>query len=201
MLILVNFLLDSSNPFAVRQLAGVLFKQYIDIHWSKNAEKFEEPEVDAAVKARIRDLLPLGLSDPSSKLRTQVSVSMALIGTYDWPDAWPQLFDLLVAALNGHAIKPAHVSSPTVQQQQQAAGVDLNVVHGALETLIHLVPEVTDMQMPQVAPAIMPQMYKIFVDPRNYSIGLRKRAVQIFASLVEEIADMSEYDKVCRQIL
>lgn len=188
---MVNFLLDSSSQFAVRQLAGVLFKQYIDIHWSKNAEKFEEPEVDLAVKARVRDLLPLGLNDPSSKLRTQVSVSMALIGTYDWPEPWSQLFDILVAALNGHAARPSTTSLLPGQPN-----IDLNAVHGALETLIHLVPDITDLQMPQVAPAIMPQMYKIFIDPRNYSIGLRKRAVQIFAALVEEIADISEYDKV-----
>lgn len=181
-------LVDNAAAFALRQLAGVLFKQYIDVHWSQNAEKFEEPEVDVAVKARVRDLLPFGLNDPSSKLRTQVAVSMALIGSYDWPDAWPQLFEILVRALNGAGLRPPATSA--------AGQLDLNAVHGALETLLNLVPDITDLQMPKVAPAIMPQMYKIFIDPRNYSIGLRKRSVQIFALLVEEIADMSEYDKV-----
>lgn len=80
-LILVNLLLDKSSEFALRQLSGVLFKQYIDVHWSKNAEKFEEPEIDAQVKERIRQILPLGLNDPSSKLRIQVSASIALVGS------------------------------------------------------------------------------------------------------------------------
>lgn len=82
MLILVNVLLDKSSAFGLRQLAGVLFKQYIEVHWSQNAEKFEEPEVDAVVKARVKQLLPIGLNDASSKLRTQVSVAIAIIGSY-----------------------------------------------------------------------------------------------------------------------
>ena len=81
-LILVNVLLDKSSAFGLRQLAGVLFKQYIEVHWSQNAEKFEEPEVDAVVKARVKQLLPIGLNDASSKLRTQVSVAIAIIGSY-----------------------------------------------------------------------------------------------------------------------
>lgn len=96
-------------------------------------------------------------------------------------------------ALNGNALKTdqngAIIAAPS-------GTLDLNAVHGALETLIELVPDITDAQMPQVAPVLMPQMYKIFIDPANYSIGLRKRAVQIFAALVEEIAEMCEYDKV-----
>ena len=48
--------------------------------------------------------------------------------------------------------------------------------------------------MPQIAPAIIPHMYKIFIDPKNYSINLRKMAVEIFTSLVSIISEMSEYD-------
>ncbi len=70
----------------------------------------------------------------------------------------------------------------------------MNAVHGALETLTDIVQEVTDIQMPQVAPSIIPQMYKIFVDPQNYSISLRKMSLEIFNSLVTVISEMSEYD-------
>ena len=48
--------------------------------------------------------------------------------------------------------------------------------------------------MPQIAPAIIPQMYKIFVDHQNYSINLRRMSLEIFNSLVTVIAEMSEYD-------
>lgn len=72
--------------------------------------------------------------------------------------------------------------------------INLNAVHGSLETLTDIVQEVTDIQMPQIAPAIIPHMYKIFVDPKNYSINLRKMAIEIFTSLVSVISEMSEYD-------
>ena len=50
--------------------------------------------------------------------------------------------------------------------------------------------------MPQVAPAILPEMYKIFIDPEHYSISLRKMSVEIFNSIVMVISEMSEYDAV-----
>jgi hypothetical protein len=157
----------------------------MEVHWSQNSEKYAEPEMDGQIKLRIKQLLPLGLNDPSSKLRTQVATSIAQIAAWDWPESWPQLFDILLAALNG----TRHGATVTSE-------FDIKAVHGALETLIGLVPDITDQQMPQVAPAIIPQMYKIFIDPQNYSIVLRKRAIEIFAALIQEIANMSEYDKV-----
>lgn len=181
---MVNLLIDQSCLFAIRQLAGVLFKQYVEAHWSQNSEKFEDPEIDAGIKQRVRQLLPIGLNDQSSKIRGVVAYSVATIASWDWPELWPELFDLLLAALNGNTIG------------NNSAATDMNAVHGALETLTELVPEVTDIQMPQVAPAILPQMYKIFIDPQNYSINLRKRAIEIFTSIVNVVADMAEYDTV-----
>jgi hypothetical protein len=168
--------------FANRQLAGVLFKQYIEVHWSQNSEKYQEPEVEAVVKQRVKQLLPLGLSDESSKIRTTVAHSTAKIAGWDWSD-WPELFDLLLSALNGNKIG-APSPSP----------FNLDSVHGALETLVELLPDMTDLQMPHVVPAIMPQLFKIFIDPQNYSIKLRTTAVEIFTSLVNVVADMAEYD-------
>ncbi len=185
-LILVNILIDQSSLFATRQLAGVLFKQYIEIHWSQNSEKYQEPEVDAAVKHRVKQLLPLGLSDKSSKIRTTVAHSTAKIASWDWPELWPELFEMLLSALNGNKLGVSVVP----------AQFNLDSVHGALETLVELIPDITDLQMPQVAPAIMPQLYKIFVDPQNYSIKFRTMAVEIFTSLVNVVADMAEYDTV-----
>ena len=39
-MVLVNILIDQSCDFGLRQLAGVLFKQFCEIHWSQNSEKF-----------------------------------------------------------------------------------------------------------------------------------------------------------------
>jgi hypothetical protein len=91
------------------------------------------------------------------------------------------LFEILLNALNG---------------SNTANIIDLNAVHGSLETLTEIVQEVTDMQMPQIAPAILPQMYKIFIDPEHYSINLRKMSVEIFNTLVGVISEMAEYEPV-----
>lgn len=169
--------MNESNVFALRQLSGVLFKQYVEQHWSQNSEKFQEPEIPTNVKQHVKQVLPLGLKDQSSKIRTTVAFAIAVIAQWDWPEQWAELFPLLISALN-------------------TANVDLNAVHGALETLTEIVQEVTDIQIPQVSHAIMPQIYKIFIDPQNYSINLRKRSLEIFTSLVSVVAAMAEYDSV-----
>ena len=183
-MVLVNLLLDQSCDFAIRQLAGVLFKQYVEVHWSQNSEKFQEPEMDAEIKSKIRKILPIGLNDQISKIRGAVAYAVATIASWDWPELWPELFDILIRGLNGSF------------QDLNPTQIDMNAVHGSIETLAELIPEVTDLQMPQVAPAVLPQIYKIFIDPQNYSIYLRKRAIEIFISIVEVISDMSDYDKV-----
>ncbi len=182
---LVNILIDQTVDFGIRQLSGVLFKQYVEIHWSQNSDKFQEPEIDANIKLRVKDLLPLGLNDANSKIRSTVAYAVATLAHWDWPEQWPQLFGILINALNGNGPNSGTTSV-----------IDLNAVHGALETLTEIVQEVTDIQMPQVAPSIIPQLYKIFIDPQNYSISLRTRAVEIFTSLVNVIAEMADYDTV-----
>lgn len=180
-------LIDQTVDFGIRQLSGVLFKQYVELHWSQNSEKFEEPEIDVNIKLRVKELLPLGLNDINSKIRSTVAYAVATLAHWDWPEQWPQLFGILINALNGNGPNSATASNNVI---------DLNAVHGALETLTEIVQEVTDIQMPQVAPAIIPQLYKIFIDPQNYSISLRTRTVEIFTSLVNVIAEMADYDTV-----
>ena len=188
---MTSILIDQSIQFPIRQLAGVLFKQFVEVHWSQNSEKFEEPEINGAIKQHVKQTLPLGLGDQNSKIRSVVAYSIAIIGHFDWPELWPELFGILLTALNGHGIL---ISS--VVNQQQSANPNLNAVHGALETLTEIVKDVTDLQMPQIAPVLIPQVYKIFVDPSNYSIELRKRTIEIFRSIVDVIAEMSDYDSV-----
>ena len=202
---MLNFIIDQSTEFGTRQLAGVLFKQYVETHWNVNAEKFKEPEINDAIKQQIKLILPSGLADQSSKIRSIVAYSVATIAHWDWPELWPELFGILLSALNG--------------SNNAANIIDLNAVHGTLETLTEIVQEVTDirkfrqefisnqiffvvkckkliLEMPQVAPAILPEMYKIFIDPEHYSISLRKMSVEIFNSIVMVISEMSEYDAV-----
>lgn len=178
----MNLIVDQSVEFSIRQLAGVMFKQYVESHWNSSAEKFKEPEINEAVKLRIKQILPSGLADQSSKIRSIVAASVGSIAHWDWPEQWPELFGILLSALS------------TDQ-------VDLNAVHGTLETLTEIVLEITDIQIPQIAPAIIPQLYKIFIDPQRYSISLRTSSIEIFSSLVSVISDMAEYDAVRTQLI
>lgn len=65
-------------------------------------------------KIVIRELLPNGLRESISKVRSSVAYAVSAIAHWDWPEAWPQLFNLLMEML---------VSG------------DLNAVHGAMRVL------------------------------------------------------------------
>ena len=74
---LTELVLDGAGQLAVRQLAAVMLKQYIDVHWSNESEKFRPPETSAAAKQSIRNMLPLGLKESISKVRNTVAFSLA----------------------------------------------------------------------------------------------------------------------------
>lgn len=65
-------------------------------------------------KVVIRELLPNGLREPISKVRSSVAYAVSAVAHWDWPEAWPQLFSLLMDML---------VSG------------DLHAVHGAMRVL------------------------------------------------------------------
>jgi hypothetical protein len=65
-------------------------------------------------KAAIRELLPGGLRESISKVRSSVAYAVSAIAHWDWPEAWPQLFTILMDML---------VSG------------DVNAVHGAMRVL------------------------------------------------------------------
>lgn len=70
--------------------------------------------VPIKAKAAIRGLLPSGLREAISKVRSSVAYAVSAIAHWDWPEAWPQLFTLLMEML---------VSG------------DVNAVHGAMRVL------------------------------------------------------------------
>uniref|UniRef100_A0A3B5PRW3 Importin 9 n=1 Tax=Xiphophorus maculatus TaxID=8083 RepID=A0A3B5PRW3_XIPMA len=125
-------------------------------------------------KAAIRELLPSGLRESISKVRSSVAYAVSAIAHWDWPEAWPQLFTLLMEML---------VSG------------EVNAVHGAMRVLTEFTREVTDTQMPLVAPVILPEMYKIFTMAEVYSIRTRSRAVEIFTTCANLICAIEELEK------
>lgn len=50
--------------------------------------------------------LPQGLADPDSKLRTAVGLAIAAIAAWDCPDAWPDLLQGLLQAINQRDNQP-----------------------------------------------------------------------------------------------
>ncbi|XP_012732067.2 importin-9 [Fundulus heteroclitus] len=171
---LAELTVNPQGALAIRQLASVILKQYVETHWCAHSEKFRPPETTDQAKAAIRELLPSGLRESISKVRSSVAYAVSAIAHWDWPEAWPQLFTLLMEML---------VSG------------DVNAVHGAMRVLTEFTREVTDTQMPLVAPVILPEMYKIFTMAEVYSIRTRSRAVEIFTTCANLICAIEELEK------
>uniref|UniRef100_A0A8B9LB54 Importin 9 n=1 Tax=Astyanax mexicanus TaxID=7994 RepID=A0A8B9LB54_ASTMX len=155
---LAELTVDPQGALAIRPL-------YSEIH------KYNPGQ---SAKAAIRELLPGGLREAISKVRSSVAYAVSAIAHWDWPEAWPQLFTLLMDML---------VSG------------DINAVHGAMRVLTEFTREVTDTQMPLVAPVILPEMYKIFTMAEIYSIRTRSRAVEIFTTCANLICAIEVFEK------
>ncbi|MBV96450.1 Importin-9, partial [Eschrichtius robustus] len=177
---LAELTVDPQGALAIRQLASVILKQYVETHWCAQSERFRPPETTERAKIVIRELLPNGLRESISKVRSSVAYAVSAIAHWDWPEAWPQLFNLLMGML---------VSG------------DLNAVHGAMRVLTEFTREVTDTQMPLVAPVILPEMYKIFTMAEVYGIRTRSRAVEIFTTCAHMICNMEELEKGAAKVL
>lgn len=53
-------------------------------------------------------LLPRGLRESISKVRSSVAYAVSAIAHWDWPEAWPQLFNLLMEMLVSGEISAVH---------------------------------------------------------------------------------------------
>ncbi|KAI1307338.1 Importin-9 [Halotydeus destructor] len=180
---LTDITLDKTIAWPIRQLSLVLLKQFVNTHWSKSTDKFQEPEVDYDSKVRIRGRLlceldtdcDLSETGPEKKLKSSVAYVISTIAHFDWPEEWPELFDILVRNL---------------------ASSNLGAIYGSMKVFVEISHEVVDTQIPTVAPIILPKMVEIFSNSSHFSLRTRGRAVQVFSYLAETIAAMSEYDKV-----
>ncbi|XP_043252941.1 importin-9 isoform X1 [Colletes gigas] len=171
---LTEFVVDPNGHLPIRQLASVLLKQYVETHWSSMAEKFRPPEIKHATKEKIKELLPLGLRESISKVRTAVAYAISAIAHWDWPENWPGLFDILVSCLSGESE---------------------HAVHGAMRVLTEFTSDLTDNQLPNVGPVILQEMYRIFQSENQYNIRTRGRAVEIFTTITSLVAATGVYQK------
>ncbi|XP_033214886.1 importin-9 [Belonocnema kinseyi] len=171
---LTEFVIDPNSLLPIRQLASVLLKQYVETHWCSLAEKFRPPEIKQATKEKIKELLPVGLRESISKVRTAVAYAISAIAHWDWPENWPGLFDILVSCLS---------------RENEFA------VHGAMRVLTEFTRDLTDTHLPNVGPIILQEMYRIIQSETEYSIRIRGRAIEIFTTVTNLVAETSTYKK------
>ncbi|CAH3035838.1 unnamed protein product [Porites lobata] len=171
---LAELTVDRTGALAIRQLASVILKQYIEAHWTVNGEKYRDPQTTGAAKAEIWHLLLLeGLQESISKVRSGVAYAISAIAHWDWVEAWPKLF---------------------VHLRQALTSGDSNLVHGAMSVLSESCCKVSDIQMPLAPPLILPELYRIFVHADLYSIRTRSHAAEIFNTCASQICAMERHN-------
>ncbi|PWA02815.1 hypothetical protein BB558_001037 [Smittium angustum] len=84
----------------IRQASLLYLKSYIDSHWNMGCEKYTTGSVASQESKQIvREMIFGILSDKTSKIRKAAAYVLSAIGKYDWPDEWPQMFQLLLNLL------------------------------------------------------------------------------------------------------
>lgn len=155
----------------LRQLAAVLLKQFIKKHWEEDEETFEHPVVASEEKEAIRRLLLISLDDSHRKICTAVSMAVASIAHYDWPEDWPDLLPLLLKLINDQT--------------------NMNGVHGALRCLALLSGDLDDTVVPTLVPVLFPCLQTIVSSPQIYDKILRAKALSIVHSCSSMLGVMS----------
>ncbi|KAG8237354.1 hypothetical protein J437_LFUL016555 [Ladona fulva] len=157
---LLQVMIDPGYNIAMRQLASVMFNRYIECHWTTAAESFQEPEVPEELKENIKQILPLGLKESASKIRTSVAHTIATIASFDWPDQWPNLYDALLA----------HLTSG----DEWAVHGAIRVIREMCKTLNHHICVVSEI--------ILREMNEIVKNDQKFSPRIRSRAIEVFIS-------------------
>lgn len=71
----------------------------------------------------------------------------------------------------------------------------LTVLQGSVRVLKEFSRDLTDSQIPNVAPVILPDTYRIFMETEKYSVRTRARCIEIFSTLSSMICAMGEVDR------
>lgn len=182
---LAELIMNQSFAMALRQLAAVMLTKYVDAHWSELEKDTNDVDVDGGApnevsysssvvipeqaKRMIRNILPNGLYDPNSKIRTSVAYCISTIAALDWPGQWTELFDIIVKCLGGNE----------------------NSIHGAMQVLTEFSHDL-DTQISVVGPTIMSEVYRIFEAEAQYTVKTRTSAVQIIKQLLKSINEHVE---------
>ncbi|KDP29326.1 hypothetical protein JCGZ_18247 [Jatropha curcas] len=165
----------------LRQLAAVLLKQFIKKHWQEGEDSFEHPAVSSQEKEVIRRLLLASLDDSHRKICTAISMAIASIAMYDWPEGWPDLLPFLLKLLTDQT--------------------NMNGVRGALRCLALLSGDLDDTVVPSLVPVLFPCLHTIVSSPEIYDNYLRTKALSIVYSCTSMLGVMSGIYKTETSVL
>ncbi|XP_068156028.1 importin-9 [Drosophila tropicalis] len=163
---LSEIIMNQSQELPLRQIAIVMLTRYVEAHWTELEDRENVCLASEQAKRTIRNILPNGLYDPNSKIRSSVAHTISTIAATDYPQCWAELFDIIVKCLGGNE----------------------DSIHGALQVLQEFIYEVQ--QIKELGPVVIPEVYRIFDSEQNYSIKTRASAIRILKPLLRSIGTL-----------
>ncbi|KAH3742765.1 ARM repeat superfamily protein [Pelomyxa schiedti] len=138
--------IDPNEQAHIRQLAGILLKNFVKHHWSSLSKDFRDPQLQDEEKALIKQMIPRALADPQSKIRTAAAMVISTIAYWDWPKQWPDLIPSLSQCLSFH---------------------NPDLVHGSLRCLQFLLSDklIDDETVPLIISTVVPELLRVFCLP------------------------------------
>ena len=130
---------------------------YVKKHWDSSDTDFQPPEISEQDKQQIKGLLPRGLNDSNSKIRTAIAMAIASIAHWEWPDKWPSLIQDLTAALNSPDVN-------LVKGCIRCLGISLflnNCISGACLTWLEMFADgenFSDQHLPMLVQFLLPTL-------------------------------------------
>ena len=194
---LAQVTLDGSLATGLRQLAALVLKQLVRAHWCEGAEGFVPPAIADAEKAAVRAMLPAGLGDGTPKIRTAVSMAIAGIAQWDWPDAWPGLMGALLAPLQAAAAVAA-AESPSASPPATDDSAD--AVAGVLRCLEMCAAELQEEHLGEALSTLMPLLHTLVAGRRPPPRRERARAVRVLHRLLERLVSLCDDEATLRAL-
>ena len=135
-------------------------------------------------KAAVRAALPSGLTDPAPRIRTAVSMAIASVAQWDWPDEWPDLMR--------HLIGPLEASCSSSSSSSSSSSADESVaVAGVLRCLELCAPELQEEHLTEALRSLMPLLLR-FVTTTPHPLRERARAVRVVHKLLSVVVCTDE---------
>eukprot|EP01080_Neovahlkampfia_damariscottae_P010513 gene10513-3035_t len=152
---LAQILLNSEFDLYLRQLSGVILKKYIKTKWNETFN--QKPIISDKDKSILRENLPRGLVDKSTKIMTTVSLVISEISSFDFPENWPNLLSGLLDLF-------------TKSEPNSVAA------YGSIKCLSLVAEHFNDTQISIVFPQLVPFMNKINKN-MNYPSNIREKGL------------------------